>query len=329
MASVLDRQNESESRLDSALTSLILLSIEEGVTIYDTEMRLVSWNDRYASMGITPAESLTRGLHINDVYRMAAELGVFGPGDPEKIARERIRQIRAKESPEVEDLRGSDGRTIEIRRYFLPDWGVVAVFSDVTELRHSQTRLLRSDQQKLLARAMGGFAHDLKNHLHAIINALECMDSESNTPELSQLIELASRSGMSAAELTKTITGFANPRSEAITDQKKRFSVRTAIDETLKWCRLTLPPGIIVTHEESDSNPFLYANRARFCSSLLNLLLNAFDAMPRGGRVTIRSTQESGEAIRVSVTDDGCGIPDSIRNKVLEPFFKTKGKAVL
>ncbi|MEM7312846.1 MAG: PAS-domain containing protein, partial [Planctomycetota bacterium] len=225
------------------LADTILLSIQEGVTIYDTEFRLCAWNDKYAATGITPPDAIRIGLSIEETYRLAAENGVFGEGDPQRIAQERLEQVYAGTSPAIEDLAGSNGKTIEVRRYFLPNFGVAAVFSDVTQLRRDAARLRRHEDLKVLARATAGFAHDFGNALQIIAANLEVVRLTEKFEHLRTAMEATD----SAGQLARTLLAIAQPGT--FTQTARQFEVKNTKEKKVKCVRKAMRINVFVSSD--------------------------------------------------------------------------------
>jgi len=112
-------------------------TIDEGITIYDENLRLVLWNEQYGKMGITPDKHLYRGASLLDAYVTMAEQGVFGEGDPLILAQERIDTLKRGPLIESEQLNATTNKLIRINRFRLDNGGICATFRDVTDRRSS------------------------------------------------------------------------------------------------------------------------------------------------------------------------------------------------
>lgn len=306
------------------LIDTILLSIEEGVTIYDTEFRLVAWNDRYSEMGITPQEHVKRGLHIEDTYRMAAQLGVFGEGDPEQIANERIRDVYSGVSPDAEDLIGTHGAIIEIRRYFLPGIGVAAVFSDVTEKRRTAAMVRRVEDLEVLARVTGGVSHDFNNVLQAVETNLALAKM---TGDLKH-VDAARQATQSGADLARSMLQLVRPMAPKNASNQQDFEVTRAIRTTIHWIERVLRDNISLELDIRIEPTAIGAEEGRFSLAMVNLIMNSQDAMPRGGKIRVLVDRPVDDPNRLLITihDNGYGMSKELIQKANEPFFTTKGE---
>jgi signal transduction histidine kinase/CheY-like chemotaxis protein len=311
---------DKRPQLDDRIVNSILLTIEEGVTIYDTNFKLIAWNGRYAAMGITPAEKIRLGLSIEETYQLAAEAGVFGAGDPTGIAKERIAAVYSATSPNVEDLFGVGGKIIEVRRYFLPDVGVAAIFSDVTEARQSAAKLKRTEALESLARLTAGFAHDFSNVLQAVTANLQLALASGDRRH----VKIALQATWNGADLAKCLLDLGRPNKH---EEHFEFDAISAIEATIRWIERVLRSNITLEFDSNIESATVNANQGRFAISLVNLILNAQDAMPDGGRVRVSvgfSERHTGHLF-LSVEDNGFGMSDELIGNASEPFFSTKG----
>ena len=306
----------------AAIADALLLTINEGVTIFDDSFRLVAWNESFCDLEIVPRDKVQLGLHIDEVYEMAAARGLFGSEHAEETARARSEQVRVGTSPSVEDLIGIDGATIEVRRYFLPNIGVAAIFSDVTHERYCQSRIRRTQELESLARLTGGFAHDFNNILQVILVNLELAQNSINADSH---LELAIDATLSGAKLSKSMLSLARPDME-LSDRRQIFEVGDSVVSIVSWCQHALRDNVEIVTRIGKA-VCIRGDHSRFCSSLLNLILNSQDALPDGGKIVVSVERDSIDEnrVRVSVQDWGLGMSPQLVAMVNEPFFTTKG----
>lgn len=298
-----------------------LLDIAEGVTIFDADLRLVTWNAEYAGLGLVPVDELRAGLTIEEIYQLAFENGVF-TRDWEARARSRLSAVRAGSAPACEDLPLADGRTVEIRRYFLPGFGLAAVFSDVTARRAEEARRLRGESLATLGRVAGGLAHDFNNLLTVITGSLELAQRSEGADEVRECVETSLRAAWRGAELTRTALGLAKNQPAV----PETVAASDAVEEIVRFAQRVLPESIAI-HVERDSDAPLRVDRSGLSSALLNLFLNARDAMPYGGDLTVAVRDEvEGDTsfVRIVVSDTGFGMSPATLAQVSRPLFSTK-----
>lgn len=212
--------------------------------------------------------------------------------------------------------------------------GAIFVARDVTRERTLETQVLQSQQMELVENLSIGLAHEFRNLLTVMMAyATLLRDETKGMPchaDATNLIETIER----ANDLTKrllAITRRASPRIEPVDVQK-------VIDDVVATLKKTLPQEIELCAPEHLELPPVSADAAILYRAILNLCLNARDAMPKGGRLTIEADrvkveQEDmenwpdrlpGEYVTIAVTDTGEGMSVEIRKRIFEPFFTTK-----
>ncbi|WP_047286909.1 response regulator [Pseudomonas protegens] len=205
------------------------------------------------------------------------------------------------------------------------------------QLRHNEEALRQSQKMEAVGQLTGGIAHDFNNMLTGIIGSLELLRrrlARGRTEDLDSLIDLGVTSANRAAGLTHRLLAFSRRQS---LDSKpvEMNALVTSMGELLQRSLsesieldMRLDPQLWVA--EADPN--------QLESALLNLALNARDAMPNGGRLLVETLNQRlapdfvqahdnlkpGDYVLLRVSDNGCGMPESIINRVFDPFFTTK-----
>ncbi|MCO7573637.1 response regulator [Pseudomonas chlororaphis] len=205
------------------------------------------------------------------------------------------------------------------------------------QLRHNEEALRQSQKMEAVGQLTGGIAHDFNNMLTGIIGSLELLRrrlARGRTEDLDSLIDLGVTSANRAAGLTHRLLAFSRRQS---LDSKpvEMNALVTSMGELLQrslsesiQLDMRLDPQLWVA--EADPN--------QLESALLNLVLNARDAMPNGGRLLVETLNQRldadftqahdnlapGEYVLLRVSDNGCGMPEAIINRVFDPFFTTK-----
>ncbi|POA90195.1 hypothetical protein SAMN03159355_00501 [Pseudomonas sp. NFPP10] len=205
------------------------------------------------------------------------------------------------------------------------------------QLRHNEEALRQSQKMEAVGQLTGGIAHDFNNMLTGIIGSLELLRrrlARGRTEDLDSLIDLGVTSANRAAGLTHRLLAFSRRQS---LDSKpvEMNALVTSMGELLQRSLsesieldMRLDPQLWVA--EADPN--------QLESALLNLVLNARDAMPNGGRLLVETLNQRlapdfaqahdnlkpGDYVLLRVSDNGCGMPEAIINRVFDPFFTTK-----
>jgi PAS domain S-box-containing protein len=210
--------------------------------------------------------------------------------------------------------------------------GFAAVTHDVTVRRALEARLLQSQKLEAVGQLAGGVAHDFNNLLAIIVGNVDVLKSRlPNDPNLADDLKEIVKAAENASGLTQQLLTFS--RRQTKPPAPARLSHLLA--NQLPMLRLTLGPRVEVLTDLSADLPPILAVQGQVESMMLNLALNARDAMPDGGRLTIRTSPLAVDAARaglepgsyavLEVTDTGIGMDAATRSRVFEPFFTTKG----
>ena len=214
------------------------------------------------------------------------------------------------------------------------------VLQSVANLLASHTQRARSEEQLAHAQRLdaigqltGGVAHDFNNLLTVISGNLQLLESElADRPQTSELLDSASRAVMRGAELTRKLLTVA--RRQRLNPQ--RISPRTLLAELTPMLARTLGETIRISVESETDLPDVLVDPGELDTAILNLAINARDAMPRGGKLTIGAQRRTvgagtvivdlaaGEYVVLSVSDTGLGMSPEVLERAFEPFFTTK-----
>jgi PAS domain S-box-containing protein len=213
--------------------------------------------------------------------------------------------------------------------------GFAKITRDLTERHQAQQELERAREALFQAQKMesigqltGGIAHDFNNLLMAIIGSLEIVQRRMNAdPVISPFIDNALKGARRGAVLTQRMLAFAR-RQEL---KMGAVDLKAAVNGMTDLLERSLGPSIFIDRDFPQDLPFVRTDAAQLETALLNLLVNARDAMPDGGnvRVTARRKTASGDRrgsyVVLSVIDEGEGMDEDTLAKATEPFFTTKG----
>lgn len=251
------------------------------------------------------------------------------------------RLLRGETVERFEDrLAHADGSWRWISWTLVPEGKVFyAVGRDVTpekeaaeELENAQEALRQSQKMEAMGQLTGGVAHDFNNLLTPIVGSLDLLQRKGLGGEREQrLIEGALQSADRARTLVQRLLAFA--RRQPL--QPAAVDVRRLVDGMADLLASTTGPQVRVVVEVADDLPPAKADPNQLEMALLNLGVNARDAMPQGGTLRITATRESvrsprgalkrGHYVRLSVADTGVGMDEPTLARAIEPFFSTKG----
>ena len=210
--------------------------------------------------------------------------------------------------------------------------GRVHIYTEITESRRLYTQLLNSEKLRAIGEMASGVAHDFNNLLASILGQVELLHPEELPPGTREAIATIRQSALDGARIVRNLQGLARPRVEtpsttadlneavlaALGMARPRFASATLHGQGAIDVRLDLADPATLSRVAVDP--------AELREVLLNLLFNAADAMPEGGHIEIAtrpgSTPKTADLV---VRDTGHGMPESVRARIFEPFFSTKG----
>ena len=211
------------------------------------------------------------------------------------------------------------------------------VLEDVTETREMETRLHQIQKMEAMGQLTGGIAHDFNNILAIVMTGLEFLDESLDEEDAlrRRMVDSALRAVRRGATLTERLLAFSRKQNL----NAEPIDLATTIEEMVEMLQRTLGETIAVKTVTASNLRWVMCDRNRFENALLNLAVNARDAMPRGGSLDIEldnvevsrwdvglADVRPGSYVRITVRDTGEGMPASVRDRVFEPFFTTKGK---
>lgn len=234
---------------------------------------------------------------------------------------------------------GSDGQITTLEgRFFRIKWGtefaVCVMLADVTRQLQIQEQLRLSSSLQAIGQLTGGIAHDFNNLLTVILGSAELLIEKLSDPQLLGLAQATAKMAERGASLTQRLLAFAQqqPLDPEIIDMNERID---AMDDLL---RRSLGDSIQICIQRAAQLWSVEIDASEFDNAILNLCINARDAMPKGGQLTIatenvdfapRGVGEDtattcGPHVLVSVSDDGVGMDAATIKRIFEPFFTTK-----
>ncbi|OPA86174.1 hybrid sensor histidine kinase/response regulator [Pseudomonas fluorescens] len=205
------------------------------------------------------------------------------------------------------------------------------------QLRHNEDALRQSQKMEAVGQLTGGIAHDFNNMLTGIIGSLELLRrrvSRGKLDDLDSLIDLGVTSANRAASLTHRLLAFSRRQSL----DSKPVEINQLVSSMGELLQRSINESISLDMRLEEQLWTAEADPNQLESALLNLVINARDAMPNGGHLVVETTNrhldsvftaaygtlEPGDYVELSVSDNGCGIPENVMDRVFDPFFTTK-----
>ncbi|WP_407333026.1 PAS-domain containing protein [Enterovibrio sp. 27052020O] len=309
----------------NVLLETIFHEMQDGLSAFDADNRLLAWNTKYASMlGIDEAQ-LTLGMTIEDVqHKLSPRLQTSSEHaqQNDSYAQQRHRH------PLLFERQFKDGRIIEYRSQPIPSGGFITLYRDLTEKRQTDLALKQAQKMDTLGQLTGGIAHDFNNLLSALSGNLELLDMSNKLDDTSRTyLTRALSVTEKGSQLIERLLAFS--RTQPL--HPELVNVEQTLDELSDLMEYSLDGSSRLLLHKSQQEVLIFADKSGLENALMNLLLNANAAMTHAGNVTVTTRKcsllrDKKDAILIEVEDTGVGIhPDNI-NKVMEPFFSTKEK---
>jgi len=302
-------------------------SVREGVGALDQRSRLRAWNKSFLSM---------LGLAGRDLRPGA--LLPLKEADTNELS-QRVREVgmaaQATNRPVLVEHQEERGTSVEIFHNPMADGGYVLTLLDVTERRQVEEALRQAQKLESMGQMTGGVAHDFNNLLTVIIGSLGLLRRTiGRDDKASERIDMISIAAERAARLTRQLLAFA--RRQPL--QPEIVNLDHVMQETLPLVRRAVGESITVECITAGGLWNTTVDTSEFQSAVLNLAINARDAMPDGGKLTIEMANaalddayaarhvevEPGQYVLFAITDTGKGMDRATLGRALDPFFTTK-----
>jgi two-component system cell cycle sensor histidine kinase/response regulator CckA len=318
-----ERIRNQAALLDKARDAILLVDMDHRIRFWNKSAeRIFGWtaaealgNDIETFLirgSLMPPGAILEKLLKDDEWR--GELSIETRNGRHIIVESRWSLLRDPESPEPK--------------------GILLINTDVTEKKEMEAQIYRTQRIETVGALSGGIAHDLNNALAPIVMATELLADDVSSENGLRMLEMVRNSGKRCADMVKQILNFSRGANQGweLLDPCK------IIEELAGLARETFPRLIRIESQcEPHLSPFL-GNLTQIHQVIMNLLVNARDAMPRGGTITITARNlalrdhknkmltkpASGDFISIAVSDMGTGIAPEIRERIFEPYFTTK-----
>jgi PAS domain S-box-containing protein len=263
-----------------------------------------------------------------------ADYRTFVAGDDKKLAVARFNQAAIGEPQTFEaPVIRKDGEQRILMMTLSPvydEGGVTSVLTiarDVTEDRLAADRSAQADKLRALGQLASGVAHNFNNVLAAIVGHSQLLRRDCNDEAMCRRIDIIERAAMDGAETVKRIQAFGLQQNEAVGETVDMSQlVRDSTELTrARWSDEAQARGLQYEVELNLKDvPLVKGSASELREVFVNIILNALDAMPQGGKIRI-STDTYGPNVRAVFTDTGLGMTREVTEHIFEPFFTTKG----
>lgn len=324
---------QQRERTKSAQLAATLAGMSDGIMMVDFELQLLAWNDHFPEFTGVPSEILRPGLPMEEMLRAQALAGEFGTVDIEAEVARRLVLLRHGGSIGRIERQRPDGRVLEIRRNPLAGGGFVTLYSDITDRRRAEDRARQAQTMAAIGRLTSGVAHDFNNLLASVSgNAEMLLNDLGASPREARRLRIIEQAAGRGAELVRQLLAFARKQSLA----PRQVDLNAVLRNIEALLKTTLGAMVRV---DMELNPGLWpalVDPTQIEHVVLNLAINARDAMPDGGLLTIATSNISvdpqdahddlapGNYVVIVVRDTGTGMSEEVQRNAFEPFFTTK-----
>ncbi len=308
------RDSAEKLAIERAKLSAIVENIADGLFVTDRDGRIITFN-RAATVitGYPQEEVLNRAcdeVFQTDLCRDACAL-YSGERTMTNVETEMItrdgRRIIVSVSSAV--LYGKDGRAV----------GGVQTFRDITEQKRRHEMLCQTEKLAAIGQLAAGVAHEINNPLGNIMGYAKLLKDESLSDEASRWVDIIIEQTNRCSAIVKGLLDYSRqPDSEP-----SLIYINDLIKGVIEVVRYQAEKADISIETEFTELPPVYINKKQFEQVVLNLVLNAIQAIGERGLIRIRTFAEK-EYVCMAVTDSGPGVPEELRTKVFDPFFTTK-----
>jgi len=328
---------EAERIREQFISALEKLS--EGIVLWDEDDQFVLCNDYYRTSAGEHGDKLKPGLKYTDWLNLLMTSGTAkeAEGHEEEWLSRRLEYHR-NPTGAFEVFRG--GKWQQIREQRLPDGGTIQTVVDISEMKSKDEQLARSHRLETIGHLTGGVAHEFNNLLMIISGNLEIlgdmadrMELKSGKTEMKQLLDRTLSATVRGSDTTRRLLAFSRQQSLVPGD----IDITTLFNDLSRVLERTLGEDILLSTQSVPDVWHCFADHGQLETAIINLVVNARDAMPNGGSISISAEnctfeqndlqnedEMTGEFISIRVRDSGTGMDEDVINRVFEPFFTTK-----
>jgi signal transduction histidine kinase len=279
-----------------------------------------------------PAD-LAVGATLHDILTHQAIRGDFGGDDPDTEVARRL-DLFYRDVPTTKERVMPPGRTLQIRRRAMPDGAVISIYSDVTEIKASERRLIEARSQAEAAnRAKGDFlanmSHELRTPLNAIIGFSEVISNELFGPianeKYLEYIKDINTSSLHLLSIINDVLDMSKIEAGKVELSKEIVQIENVIGEVMRMVHeRARARDIELTAQLSEQRVEIWADERSMKQIFLNLLSNAIKFSKDGGQIYLRVVTDQPDVAVLEIEDHGIGMSDEEQERALQPFGQAK-----
>jgi signal transduction histidine kinase len=317
---------------EARLLQSTLENIGEGLSVFDSRGRLIAWNSRFCELLELPPD-LTVGAPLRDILMLQAVRGDFGRDDPSAEVTKRL-ELFYRDVPTTKERVTPRGRILQISRRAMPDGAIVSVYSDVTDLKASERKLIQARSQAEMANHaksefLANMSHELRTPLNAIIGFSEIIAHElfgplGNEKYLDYMKDIH-ESSLHLLAIINDVLDMSKIEAGKLELSKEPLNIRHLIGEVIRMMREWAESrSIEMVTKLPVEEVEIWADERAMKQIFLNLMSNAIKFSRDGGQVCIRVVSDEPGLAVVEFEDHGIGMTEEELERALQPFGQAK-----
>jgi signal transduction histidine kinase len=321
------RATEEQLRQEVSLLRISLENLGEGLSVFDRQGRLLTFNSRFVELLELPTE-LVAEASLSKILEFQTKRGDFGSDGPSISVQGRLERMYLH-LPVVQERLTPAGRTLQVRRREMPG-GIVSLHSDITETKLAEQRIRETrDQAEQANRAKSEFlanmSHELRTPLNAIVGFADIVSSEVLGPmrdkKYLEYIKDIHTSGLHLLSIINEILDMAKIEAGKLDLVRQPFSVSQVVAEAVRMLREQANQrDIDLVVNLPDDEIIVVGDERAIKQALINLLSNAIKFSKDEGRIYLRVTQHAGRELTLEVEDRGIGMSEDAQRRAMRPF---------
>src|SRR5215813_5013161 len=313
---------------EARLLQSTLENIDEGLSVFDSRGRLIALNSRFRELLEFPSD-LTTGASLRDILMLQAARGDFGDGNPSAEVAERLNRFY-RDVPITKERATPRGRVLQIRRRAMPDGAVVSVYSDITDLKAYERKLIQAETaNRAKSEFLANMSHELRTPLNAIIGFSEIIAHElfgpmGNTRYLDYMKDIH-KSSLHLLSIINDVLDMSKIEAGKLELSKEPLNLRKLIGDVVRMMRERAESRhVTLMTQLAEEDVEVWADERAMKQICLNLLSNAIKFSKEGGEVCIRIVAAQPQLAAVEFEDQGVGMSEEELERALQPFGQAK-----
>ena len=320
------------ARSQSTLLQKTFDNIDEGLSVFDARGNLAARNAQFCRLLGLPRD-LPLGTALRDILMYQAMHGAFGAVDANAETARRLAQF-SREVPTIKERLTPAGRTLQIRRSAMPGGAVLSLYSDVTEIRAGERRLLQARSQAEAANRsksefLANMSHELRTPLNAIIGFTEIISQEMFGPigneKYLEYVKDVHTSSLHLLSIINDVLDMSKIEAGKLELAKQAVALPAVVRDVLRIVHERASRrGLALVLQSASEEAVMWADERALKQILLNLLSNAIKFSHDGETVRIRVAADGDGAAAVEVEDHGIGMDAAEQERAVQPFGQAK-----